>query len=349
MKIQNAKVSIRNHQLKAFERIAVARTTTTWLTDGSLSLQLANPSNSGVKIPAGLVLGHFSTVNIISPSERHVHAVAANPVTPAETATARADLEIALAKAFQDTTFTPDQVRIVLDLCAKYRSVFSLSPEELGCCTIAEATFPLPPGTTPVDKAPYRTSPHVQEKIDAQVNKMLDQDIIEERTSSWGSPCCIVARPDGTPRFCVDYRHTLNRHIIRKSWPMLNAADHLDAVGGAKYISVCDILSAFHQLPVATADVEATAFTTQRGKYCFKRMPFGVCNAPWLFQRMMALAFHDIAASCGLLCYVDDIVLCTPTFEAHITLLARTLSALQKAGPTLKPSKVQFGKREVTY
>ena len=109
--------------------------------------------------------------------------------------------------------------------------------------------------------------------------------MIEERTSAWGSPVTIVSKADGSPWFCVDYRYTLNRHLIRKTWPIPNIETHLDAVGGAKFITVADVQSAFHQLPVADSNVESTVFVTAKGKYCLRRMPFGVCNEPWLYQR----------------------------------------------------------------
>ena len=93
----------------------------------------------------------------------------------------------------------------------------------------------------------------------------MKQGIIEERTSAWGSPVTIVSKADGSPWFCVDYRYTLNRHLIRKTWPIPNIETHLDAVGGAKFITVADVQSAFHQLPVADSDVESTAFVSAKG------------------------------------------------------------------------------------
>ena len=107
---------------------------------------------------------------------------------------------------------------------------------ELGCCTNAEATFPLPPDTRPIDRAPYRANPRAKAVIDKCVHDTLEWDIIEERPSPWGSPCTLVAKKNGSPRFCVDYRHTLNRHIVRKSWPLPNLDSCLDAVGGQVHL-----------------------------------------------------------------------------------------------------------------
>ena len=133
----------------------------------------------------------------------------------------RHELRQALSAAFNKTTFSPGECEQVLDLCTKYRNVFSLSPRELGKCTIAEAEFPLEPGTRPVDRAPYRANPRVQETIDKCVNQMEQDGIIEQRPSPWGSAVTIVAKSDGTPRFCVDYRSTINKNLIKKSWPCL--------------------------------------------------------------------------------------------------------------------------------
>ena len=86
---------------------------------------------------------------------------------------------------------------------------------------------------------------------------------------------------------------------------MPNIQTHPDFVGGAKFITVADLQSAFHQLPVADSDIESTAFVTAKGTYCFKRMPFGVCNAPWLYHHMMSLALGDTGSASGILCYTE--------------------------------------------
>ena len=114
---------------------------------------------------------------------------------------------------------------------------------------------------------------------------MLADDIIEERSSQWASPVTIVARIDGQLQFCVGYRSTHNKHLIRKTWPMANLEDNIDMAGGAQFI-VVDVRSAYWQIPVHPDQVESTAFVTNSGKYCYKRMSFGVCDAPWLFTEM---------------------------------------------------------------
>ena len=93
-----------------------------------------------------------------------------------------------LFKYFTNTKRTTDQKASVLDLYATYRPVFALSMSELGRFPNAEATFPLPPDTRPIDRALYRANPRAKAVIDKCVYGMVEWDIIEERPSPWGSP-----------------------------------------------------------------------------------------------------------------------------------------------------------------
>ena len=181
-----------------------------WLArDGSV--QIANPSSESLALHAGLEIGKLSSVAVVSPAQLHVvHAVAATPNTPTEIASARAEIIAPLSRAFVADTFTVEQQSATLDLCAKYRPVLSLSRAELGKCNTDEATFPLPAHTKPVSHRPYRANPGTEAVINKCVQDMLNDDIIEEHSSPWGSPVTIVARKDDQPRFCVDYRSTIN-------------------------------------------------------------------------------------------------------------------------------------------
>ena len=136
----------------------------------------------------------------------------------------------------------------------------------------------------PVDHHPYRTNPRAQEVIDKCVENMEYVGIIEKKPSRWGSPVCIVAEVDVSPRFCIDYRTTINKFLVRETWPMPDIESHIDTVGGANFIIVCDVQSAYWQIPIAKKDRHKTEFVTSKGKYVFKVLPFGIANiAPWIF------------------------------------------------------------------
>ena len=137
--------------------------------------------------------------------------------------------------------------------------------------------------------------------IDKCVENMESVGIVEKNASAWASPVCIVAKADGTPRFCVDYRTTVHKFLIRKTRPMSDIESHIETVGGAKFITECDIQSAYWQTPIAKKGCKKKAFVTSKGKYVFEVHHFGIANAPWLFQRLMSLAFANFGQPSGLL------------------------------------------------
>lgn len=292
-----------------WECLIVARSVCTWShEDGSVWIQLANPSDETIAVRAGTVVGHITPVTVASTVTTSAINTDCTSVDQA-----RDELRPRLASAFKGTVFSQIQCHEILDLCAKYRSVFSLTPQELGTCTLASADFPLQPGTKPVDRPPYKSNPRTQAVIADCVAKMEKDGIIEQRASPWGSPVCIIVKRDGSPRFCVDYRSTINKHLVRRTWPMPDMTSCIDTAGGANYMSVFDIQSAFWQIPVQKDHVDRTAFVTEHGKYVFKRMPFGIANAPWMFQRIMALTFAHFGPRSGLLVYMDDLIVCSAT------------------------------------
>ena len=122
----------------------------------------------------------------MTPDQLHVNAVAKTPKSVDELARAKSKFEGPLSKSFTNTELTTDQKASVIDLCARYRPVFALSMSEVGRCTNAEETFPLPPDARPIDRAPYRANHGAKAVIDKCVHDMIEGDIIEERLSPRG-------------------------------------------------------------------------------------------------------------------------------------------------------------------
>ena len=67
-------------------------------------------------------------------------------------------------------------------------------------------------------------------------------------------------KADGSPRFCVDYRTTIKKFLVREIWPMPDIGHHIDTMGGANFITMCDVQSANWQIPIAKKDYHKTAF-----------------------------------------------------------------------------------------
>ncbi|GFX19047.1 retrovirus-related Pol polyprotein from transposon opus [Trichonephila clavipes] len=112
------------------------------------------------------------------------------------------------------------------------------------------------------------------------------------------------------------------------------------------FFSSMDLRSGYWQIEINEADREKTAFITPVGLYEFKVMPFGLCNAPATFERMMDnLLRHFKWTMC--LCYLDDIIVFSETFEDHLIRLRLVLKCLQEAGLKLNSKKCLFAAQEV--
>ena len=97
--------------------------------------------------------------------------------------------------------------------------------------------------------------------------------------------------------------------------------DTLDSLAEQKYFTTLDLASGYWQVGMSDDSQEKTAFTTHCGLYEFRVMPFGLCNAPATFQRLMEVVLHGlIRESC--LVYLDDILVIGRTFKEHVENLA---------------------------
>lgn len=121
---------------------------------------------------------------------------------------------------------------------------------------------------------------------------------------------------------------------------------NVDMVGGAKFISVAHVQSVYWQIPVHPDRVEAAEFVSNHGQQCYKRMPFGVCNAPCFFTEMAQRTSGHIPE---LLIYMGDLCVSFATWENHLKSLENMFVALQAAGVTLNPSQREFDPKMVVY
>jgi Reverse transcriptase (RNA-dependent DNA polymerase) len=176
---------------------------------------------------------------------------------------------------------------------------------------------------------------------------MLDMDVIEPASGPWSAPVVLIPKPDGTIWFCIDYRK-LNAVMEKDSYALPRVDDCLDSLGDARYFSTLDANCGYWQIDVKEADREKTAFTSHRGLYQFKRMPFGLMTAPATFQRAIDIVLSSVRFQCALT-YLDDIVIYSPTFEQHLEDLSKVLKLLHDAVVSLKRSKCSFAALQVKY
>ena len=104
----------------------------------------------------------------------------------------------------------------------------------------------------------------------------------------------------------------------------------------------------YWQVEVKEEDRDKTAFTTARGQFRFKVLPFRLCNAPSTFQRIMDQKLRKLLHK-NFLVYLDDIIFYSETFEDHLVYPRQVFERLRKANLKLKPEKCYIGRRQVKY
>ena len=167
-------------------------------------------------------------------------------------------------------------------LLTEYRDVFALADDKLGCTSVVQQSIDIG-DHAPIKQYPRRT-PFVQRaQIAKLVAGMERKGVISPSVSPWASPVVLVAKKDGSTRFCVNFRR-LNAITKKDVHPLPRIEDILDTLGRAQYFSTLDLSAGFWQIPLNPADKEKTAFTTHCGLFEFNRMPFGLCHAPATFN-----------------------------------------------------------------
>ena len=176
---------------------------------------------------------------------------------------------------------------------------------------------------------------------------MLEKGVIQPSDSPWSSPIVLAKKKDGSVRFCIDYRK-VNAITRKDAYPLPRIDETLDTLAGSKLYTTLDLKTGYWQVEVENEDRAKTEFSTPDRLYEFKVMPFGLCNAPATFQRLMDRVLHGLKwYSC--LVYIDDIVVVGANFKEHLNNLACVLKRLREAGLKLKPTKCNLLQKEVRY
>ncbi|KAH9671201.1 hypothetical protein KPL70_017267 [Citrus sinensis] len=186
-----------------------------------------------------------------------------------------------------------------------------------------------------------RLNPNMKEVVRTEVLKLLDAGIIYPISdSSWVSPMQVVPKKSGVTvvanadneliptrvttgwRVCIDYRK-LNSVTRKDHFPLPFIDQMLDRLVGHEFYCFLDGYSGYNQIPIASKDQEKTTFTCPFGTFAYRRMPFGLCNAPATFQRCMLSIFSDMVER-FLEVFMDDFSVFGDSFDQclhHLTLV----------------------------
>ncbi len=175
---------------------------------------------------------------------------------------------------------------------------------------------------------------HLEAEFQRSIEELLRLDIIEPSTSAWSSPPIPIIKKDGDVRIVCDYRK-LNSVTLPEPFKILSR------LGRAKFLSKLDLQKGFHQVPVTPASRDFTAFSCRHGKLRYKRMSFGLRNAPATFQLLMQEVLRGLEEYSTP--YIDDIVIFSTNWKDHLYHIDSVLARLSVHGLTVKVSKCRWG------
>ena len=176
---------------------------------------------------------------------------------------------------------------------------------------------------------------------------MLTGGQIEPSDSPWSAPVVLVTKKDGGTRFCVDYRR-LNLATVKDAYPLPRIDDTLDMLAGKKWFSTLDLASGYWQVSLSPEARCKTAFATHSGLFQFRVMPFGLCNAPATFERLMDQVLQGLRWS-RCLVYLDDIISFGTTFGDALDNLTSIFERLRLYGLQLKSTKCHLFQTSVPF
>ena len=232
-------------------------------------------------------------------------------------------------------------------LLLEYQDIFSLEPHEIGCTDVTEHDIEL------LDHEPFKErfhciAPPLVEELRQHIQEMLDIGAIRPSQSPWCNAVVLVRKKDGSVRFCIDFRH-LNAKMKKDSYPLPRMQETMESMEGTRYFSCMDLKSGFWQVKMSEKAHQYTAFTVgSMGVYEFLRMPYGLCNAPATFQRLMQNCLGKLNLTYALI-YLDNVIVYSRTEEEHLTRLRAMFERFRESGLKLKPSKCNFFRTEINY
>ena len=224
--------------------------------------------------------------------------------------------------------------------------MFSQGPHDLGQIDLVQHGIDMR-DASPIRQSPRRLPLTKQQDASRAVEDMEKEGVIELSSSLWASPIVLVKKKDGSTKFCVDYRR-LNSMTRKDSYSLPQINNTLEALSGATWFSTLDLKSGCWQVEVHPSDREKTAFSTEKGLWQFKVMPFGLCNAPATFEHLMEKVLAGLPLTVCLI-YLDDILVPGHTFEDHIKNLRVVLLRLREAKLKLFSMKCTLFQRKVKF
>ena len=234
-------------------------------------------------------------------------------------------------------------------LLREYHDIFSLEKHYMGHTNATKHKIVLKDlDTPPFKECFHRILPPQLDEVREHLKLMLDAGVVQPSNSPWCNAVVLVRKKDGSLCFCIDFRR-LNALTVKDSHPLPRICETLESLAGVAHYSTFDLNLGFWQLPMDEESKQYTTFTLgSMGLYECESMPFGLCNAPPTFQRLMQNCLSELNLTYCLI-YLDDVIVFSEMPEEHLQRICVVFNHLQEHGLKLKPSKCDVFKSEINY
>ncbi|GFX66134.1 hypothetical protein TNCV_4102741 [Trichonephila clavipes] len=204
----------------------------------------------------------------------------------------------------ENAELSPEQKSSAERLFQEFEDVFFRNSSDIGHTTVTQHRIDTA-DHPPIKQHPRRLPFAKQEEVGTLLREMQENDIIEPSSSPWASPIVLVRKKDGSTRFCVDYRK-LNDVTKKDSYPLPRIDDTLDTLSGHKWFSTLDLKSGYWQVEIHPEDREKQHSLPAKDYGSSKVMPFGLCNAPATFERLMETVLKGLTLKLALFTWMTS-------------------------------------------
>lgn len=200
----------------------------------------------------------------------------------------------------------------------------------------------------PINFRPRRLAFSEREVLRDTIDELICSNVIRPSESPYASPIVLVRKKNGEIRMCVDYRE-INKITVKDNFPVPLIDDHLDRLKDRMVFSKLDLKNGFFHVKMAESSIKFTSFVTPLGQYEYLRMPFGLANAPRVFQRFTYKIFKDLIDQDKILMYFDDILVATKSITEHLEILREVFRLARRYRLEFRLDKCSFLYSETTY
>ena len=253
-------------------------------------------------------------------------------------------LKVDYSKMARDAEPYSERLKELLEV--KHEKAFSKHDRDYGKTSLVQYRAHLKDrDATPIAVPPYRTRPEMREVIDKQAYEMIADGLVSHSTSAYSAPILLARKKCGGWRFLTDFRK-VNERCNKVVYPLPRIEDSIQKLDNPRYFSSMDLTKGFWQVPIHPADRKYFAFSTESMHLEYLVAPMGAKNSPAYLGALMQLVLRGLPAQ-HVICYLDDILVADNNMEDHLHHLDQVLTALEKAGLKLNPSKCAFAQESV--